>query len=246
MIKNKEWVKYLNEQVENGSIYLWGGQGEHKDTLTDTYIKAKETSASNARRVIALRDKRIKAGYKDFRAYDCSGLGVYELLSKGEIKSDTTAHGLYNKCTHIKKTELTVGDFVFRKDSSGHVYHVGYVVTDNKIIHAKGRNVGVVLETLNKNGTSYWNAYGRSEWVEEYKPYYDYVFTRNLKKGMKGTDVKNLQALLNDNGYDCGSVDGEFGKHTLNAVKACQKAHKIGVDGIAGKKTIKALGGVWA
>lgn len=244
MIKYTDWRNYLQGQVDNGSIYLWGGQGEHRETLTDAYIKAKETSSTNARRVIKLRDKRIKAGYTNLRAYDCSGLGVYELIEKGELKSDTTAHGLYNRCEKLKKTDLKAGDFVFRL-SSGHAHHVGYVVDDLHVIHAKGRDVGVVLETLNQNGASYWNGFGRSPWIEEYKPEYDYEFYRNMKKGMKGEDIKNLQALLIDNGYACGSTDGVFGSHTLKAVKQCQKAHKLKVDGIAGKNTIKALGGVW-
>lgn len=244
MIKYTEWKNYLQEQVDNGSIYLWGGQGEHRDTLTDAYIKGRETSSSNAKRVINLRDKRIKAGYKDFRAYDCSGLAVYKLLSSGEISSDMTAHGIYSKCEKIKRSELKAGDFVFRlKD--GHAHHIGYVVDDLKVIHAKGRDVGVVLETLNRNGASYWDGYGRSPWVEEYKPEEKYIFSRNLKKGMKGEDVKQLQMLLNANEFNCGSADSVFGSNTLKAVKKCQKAHKLKADGIAGKNTIKALGGVW-
>ena len=48
--------KYLKEQLDNGSIYLWGGQGETLGELTDAYIKKRETSAANAKRVIKLRD----------------------------------------------------------------------------------------------------------------------------------------------------------------------------------------------
>lgn len=245
MIKYTEWRDYLEDEVKNGSIYLWGGQGEYKYVLTDKYIEKKETSSANAKRVIKLRDKRINAGYEHFRAFDCSGLGVCKLLECGEIKSDMTSHGIYTKCEKITKAKLKAGDFVFRQDSTGHVYHIGYVVNDLMVIHAKGRDVGVVKETLNKNGANFWNAFGRSEWIEEYKPYYEFVFSRNMKKGMKGDDIKNLQALLQDNSFNCGSIDGEFGKHTQNAVKSCQKAHKLKVDGIAGKNTIKALGGVW-
>lgn len=249
MIKYTDWRDYLEEQVNNGSIYLWGGQGEKKDKLTDAYIKAKETSSFNAKRVIDLRDTRIEEGYEDFRAYDCSGLGVYELLNKGEINKDMTSNSMYLKCSKITKSMLKAGDFVFRAYTSGaskgHIYHVGYVVDGLYVIHAKGRDVGVVKETLNQNGANWWNCFGKSPWVEEIKPEYEYIFSKNLKKGSKGEDVKNLQALLIDNSFDCGSIDGVFGKNTLKAVKACQKAHKLKVDGIAGKNTIHALGGVW-
>lgn len=252
MIKYKTWEEYLLKQVRNGSIYLWGGQGENLTILTDIYIKAKETSLANAKRVIALRDKRIKQGFKDLKAFDCSGLGVFELMLEGVLSHDTTAHGLYNKCEKIKKTAIRPGDFVFRVDGEGHAYHIGYVVSQdldgNKgtyVVESHGRDVGVVLTTVNKYGASYWNAAGRTAWIEEYNEVYDFTFTRNLKKGMKGEDVKALQKLLNINGFDCGSVDGDFGKNTRKAVLACQKDHKLTRDGVAGRNTIKALGGRW-
>ena len=140
MIKYSDWEFYLVNQSYpngNGSIYLWGGQGEDRAKLTDEYIKKKETSTANAKRVIALRDKRVKEGYKNLKAYDCSGLGVAYFIEKGELKSDTTAHGLYTKSTKKTRSELKAGDCVFRMYTSGsnegHVYHVGYVISENKI-----------------------------------------------------------------------------------------------------------------
>lgn len=44
-----------------------------------------------------------------------------------------------------------------------------------------------------------------------------------VKNGSKGNDVKTLQTLLNEKGYNCGKVDGIFGKNTENAVKQFQK-----------------------
>ena len=38
----QEFLDYLNTQVKNGSIYLWGGQGETLEMLTDSYIRKKE------------------------------------------------------------------------------------------------------------------------------------------------------------------------------------------------------------
>lgn len=56
-----------------------------------------------------------------------------------------------------------------------------------------------------------------------------------LKKGSKGDEVKQLQALL---GVD---QDGIFGSATENAVKSFQSSHGLTVDGIVGEKTWKAL-----
>lgn len=62
---------------------------------------------------------------------------------------------------------------------------------------------------------------------------------RMLKRGMKGADVKTLQAALIAYGYSCGAAgaDGDFGSGTEVALKKFQTAYKLGADGIAGKGT---------
>ena len=60
-----------------------------------------------------------------------------------------------------------------------------------------------------------------------------------LRKGMKGSDVREMQEKL----LKCGEAlpkygaDGDFGKETLNAVKSFQKKHGLTVDGICGRQT---------
>ena len=63
-----------------------------------------------------------------------------------------------------------------------------------------------------------------------------------IKKGSRGEAVTTLQNALNEAGYDCGKVDGIFGKNTQAAVKAFQKAKGLTVDGIVGRNTWTALG----
>lgn len=58
-----------------------------------------------------------------------------------------------------------------------------------------------------------------------------------LRKGSKGTQVKVLQFLLNEGGYNAGNTDGIFGTNTQTAVKAFQQAAGLSVDGIVGKDT---------
>lgn len=61
-----------------------------------------------------------------------------------------------------------------------------------------------------------------------------------LKEGDKGSDVKELQQLLNKKGYHL-VCDGIFGKKTLEAVKAFQRANGLSVDGVVGDKTWTTL-----
>lgn len=60
--------------------------------------------------------------------------------------------------------------------------------------------------------------------------------------GSKGSDVTELQKLLNNNGYNL-SVDGAFGSQTQAAVKDYQQKNNLAVDGIVGDNTWGSLTG---
>jgi N-acetyl-anhydromuramyl-L-alanine amidase AmpD len=62
-----------------------------------------------------------------------------------------------------------------------------------------------------------------------------------LKQGAKGYQVKRLQQLLEQRGFDPGAADGTFGAATLQAVLAAQTAHGLHADGVAGPMTWHAL-----
>ena len=55
-----------------------------------------------------------------------------------------------------------------------------------------------------------------------------------LKKGSRGQAVRSLQMLLNASGFDCGEADGSFGSATDAALRSCQKANGLTVDGQCG------------
>lgn len=63
-----------------------------------------------------------------------------------------------------------------------------------------------------------------------------------LKKGSKGPDVVKLQEKLKELGFSPGAADGKFGNGTQAAVIAFQKSEGLLADGIAGPKTITAMG----
>ena len=68
-----------------------------------------------------------------------------------------------------------------------------------------------------------------------------YKFTKALKLGSSGTEVKELQKKLKTLGYYTGPIDGGYGKGTEKAVKAYQKAHKLQQLGNVGPGTRAAL-----
>ena len=62
------------------------------------------------------------------------------------------------------------------------------------------------------------------------------------KYGSRGDEVRQIQTRLRELGYNPGTVDGIYGTNTQNAVRAFQRDKGLSVDGIAGPKTLKALG----
>jgi len=63
-----------------------------------------------------------------------------------------------------------------------------------------------------------------------------------LKEGMKGPHVKKLQTKLLELGFNPGAIDGDFGLGTEAALINFQKSAGLLADGIAGPKTLDALG----
>lgn len=169
-----DFCAYLLNQVRFNSIYVWGGQGEIVMETPLIKIEKMETSYSNFKRIVNLvnniiqRDKSIQ----NARMFDCSGLGTFWLVKEGLLKSDTTADGLYHKCTLKPIKDIRKGDFVFKvttttvKDmKTGTVKevkkatHIGYVVDDKKtIVEAYGRDKGVVKNKLYSGSSNFTEA----------------------------------------------------------------------------------------
>lgn len=62
------------------------------------------------------------------------------------------------------------------------------------------------------------------------------------KYGSSGNEVTQIQKKLKNWGYYTGSVDGIYGSRTVAAVKKFQSKNGLTVDGIAGPKTLSAMG----
>lgn len=62
------------------------------------------------------------------------------------------------------------------------------------------------------------------------------------KIGSVGTEVTAIQEKLKNLGFYSGSIDGIYGSATRKAVQRFQSANGLSADGIAGEKTLAALG----
>jgi hypothetical protein len=261
MAKLNDFIKHLEDEVKNGSIYVWGAQGQGADVISEAWIKKMETSTTNAARAIALYKKRVAEGFGDrLRAFDCSGLGMAFLQNETKIvSSDMSADSMMAKCEIIKKEQARRGDWVFKVNASGKATHIGYIVDEAlNVIEAKGRDYGVIKSPLSKGG---WNKYGRPKYFADEingaggttatAPEASGWTVRRLLKRvsplMQGDDVRGLQRVLIACGYACGraGADGIFGNDTERAVRAFQGSARLTVDGIAGRQTVTALGGTW-
>lgn len=75
-----------------------------------------------------------------------------------------------------------------------------------------------------------------------------YIFFRNSevealsKYGSRGNEVTQIQTKLKRWGYYNGNIDGIYGSQTQEAVRYFQRKNGLTVDGIAGPKTLAAMG----
>lgn len=73
-------------------------------------------------------------------------------------------------------------------------------------------------------------------------PRTEVAYAAVYKQGSRGDTVKTIQKKLKNWGYYTGSVDGIYGAKTKEAVRYFQRKNGLAADGIAGNKTLAALG----
>ena len=164
-----EMIAYLEEQVANHSIYVWGAQGQHGDQITENWIRKMERDTGGkkvdghyytyADLAVDNWKKQCDLGFHDvLSAYDCSGLLCYWLLANDVIATDRTANGLFRMCEPT--LALKKGYWLFRI-SNGRATHVGVMVSDTECIESKGRIEGVCRSKVKNIGSDcYWHIAG--------------------------------------------------------------------------------------
>lgn len=146
-----EFIELVKKQL--GSGYAWASQGELlTKELLEKWIK---------------RHGRKRYYFSTYNAekwlgkicYDCSGLIIWTLQQLGIFPKteDYDADAIYRKlCSPLEKDELKPGDLCFIK-KDGYMNHIGMYIGNNRLVHARGTNYGVVESSL----SSSYNAFGR-------------------------------------------------------------------------------------
>jgi len=152
-------VAYVRSRL--GDVYAWGACNLYP--ITEAWIKNRDKTAANAQRSINDWKKKLGWGMTDLRAFDCSGLPSACLIAQGIIASKKDCDGLWAICRQINVAELLPGDLCFRVSASNYndETHVGVYVGAGRVVHAKGRDVGVVIEGIYQNGAKWWEKFGR-------------------------------------------------------------------------------------
>lgn len=158
-----ELIKAARTEVENHSIYVWGGSGQLCADVSEAWIRNKERGRM-PEAAVKEWEGVMSGPYRDVaRCFDCSGYVSWCLVKAGAFKGRTDCDGLYARSTEIYSP--VDGCFLFRTNpkNQNDETHVG-IFYDGKQYHAKGRAVGVVCEDYNPN---YWQ---RLAWFKALKP----------------------------------------------------------------------------
>ena len=191
-------------------------------------------------------------------AWTNGGVGVLEAIGTGKSYSrkngsngcpDKSANGMFE---YAKKKGMDWGvistipeiiGLAVRKDG-----HVGYYIGNGEVVEWMGFSHGCKKTKLKSRPWTHWyklpfihyNDAATSAPIQET----EYVLgTRQLVEGSTGSDVKAMQELLMQLGYELPEygADGDFGKETRDALIAFQKDHSLTVDGKYGEQAHKAL-----
>lgn len=262
--KGKKIAEYAESKI--GCAYIWGGYGEKlcSPSFRRERASAYPSQKNNIYRYcqVLSGQKTVCTGcrYNGKQAYDCAQLTRYACKAAGqELVSGSNAQ--WKKVPWAKKGTIDTlpdvpGVILYHMDGNGEMSHTGVYVGSGYAVEARAAAYGVVKTVVKARSWTHWAALpgvldddGEQSSTTENKLQESTSKAQNgtsgtvvtdmstLRNGSKGTQVKVLQFLLNEKGFDCGSVDGIWGKKTLAAVKAYQKAKGLDVDGVVGKNT---------
>ena len=148
----QELLQAAQTEVENHSIYVWGGSGQLCSDVTENWIRAKE-KGRQPEAAVKEWETVMNSPYRDVaRCFDCSGYVSWCLKQCGALDTRRDCDGLFARSTEIYSPEDGCLLFRVSPTNKNDETHVG-IYYKGKQYHAKGRAVGVVCEPYNER---YW------------------------------------------------------------------------------------------
>ena len=254
-------AKTVLTAIERKGGYIWGQSG-----ATWTSQKQKNLEKKYTANPEAYADYKGSAKYGSkwigHPVWDCSGLSRWAMKQHGIA----IAHGsnsiwdryLQEKGKLTDTTVLPEGAAVFT-GTDRKKPHIGTYTGGGLVTEASGANAGVIQTKLHGGKWKYWGLYKNVTYdflpgeqptqptpqptprTQQPTPQQTPQPTTNptLRRGAKGEYVTQMQQALTAAGFSLPKygIDGSFGRETLAALKAFQKANGLKVDGICGPKT---------
>ena len=243
---NKGLVAYCKAMLDYRSPYWYGTFGQiANETL---YLEKKKAYPDQY-------NKWSKASFSEQygkKVHDCSGLIKGYFMTPGGSSYPTAAakydskYDLSSSALEARATEK--GPISTIPEIPGLIVwksgHVGVYIGNQMVIEERGHTYGTVMTKITERPWEKWLKHPFITY-EEAKPEPQIITTCTailpiLKRGIKDSSVKRLQAVLNTYGYDL-EIDGSFGGKTEAAVIEFQKSRKLKADGIVGAITWAAL-----
>ena len=160
-------IQAAQTEVDNYSIYVWGGSGQLCCEVDEAWIRRQEArneGGKHADDAVEAWETVMASPYRDVaRVFDCSGYVSWCLIQAGALKHRTDCDGLFARCTEIYTPEDGCLLFRVNPKKPSDETHVG-LYFDGKQYHAKGRKYGVVCERYNEKE---WQ---RIAWFKALKP----------------------------------------------------------------------------
>ncbi|MBR3927540.1 MAG: peptidoglycan-binding protein [Clostridia bacterium] len=248
----EHFAEFLKKMV--GQPYWYGTTGSR---ATESLLKRKK--AQYPSHYTSNREKQYKRDIANgaivcdciggCKAYAWTGGGeslIKALLDGGSFSSKYGANGCPDKSAngmfaYAKSKGMPNGEISALPNLPGIALwkdgHVGYTLGEGYLVEWRSFSYGCVKTKISERSFKNWY----------YLPFLDYgdnQFVRHdLKRGMTGADVKEMQNKLIEAGYALNTygADGDFGRETEEALKAFQKASGLTPDGVYGENTKKAL-----
>lgn len=174
--------------------------------------------------------KPYRWGYEGPDEYDCSGLVWYAYYHAGLKWQRTTSDVQIREGTPIRQSQLQPGDLV-----QPHPGHIQMYAGNGRIVEAP--RTGLDVRNVPMWGIGSQSRFTRLVRLPVRKLGKHTYPGHYIKYGSTGPAVRLVQVKVGTH------IDGIFGPHTLAAVKAYQKRHKLSVDGVVGPRTWRVMYG---